>query len=92
MTRNRRAGVEDLWTKPVRDVEGNAQAVPSARHGVGPRWRTRYVDDEGRERTKAFTHRAGGGPVTVAAVYASWSKAQGHISAKTAATRKSALG
>jgi hypothetical protein len=30
--------------------------------------------------------------VTVAAVYASGSKAQGHISAKTAATRKSAWG
>ena len=30
--------------------------------------------------------------MTVAAVYASWSAAQGHISAKTAATRRSAWG
>src|SRR4051794_35923311 len=47
-------GVEDLWTKTVRDADGNAKTVPSARHGAGLRWRARYVDDEGRERTKAF--------------------------------------
>lgn len=114
MKRNRRAGVEDLWTKTVRDEHGNTQTVPSGRHGVGMRWRARYVDDEGRERTKAFTRKADAqswldneitpalatgthvapeaGRLTVAAVYKSWSKAQGHISAKTAATRKSAWG
>jgi len=51
---NSSPGVEDLWTKTVRDAEGNAQSVPSYRHGVGLRWRARYVDDRGREHTKAF--------------------------------------
>jgi integrase len=112
MKRNRRAGVEDLWTKTVRGTDGTTRTVPSARHGVGLRWRARYVDDEGRERTKAFTRKSDAqswldneitaklasgtyvapeaGRLTVAAVYASWSKAQGHISAKTALTRRSA--
>lgn len=43
MRRNRRAGVEDRWTKTVRDVHGNTQKVPSARHGHGLRWLARYV-------------------------------------------------
>jgi integrase len=45
-TRNRRAGVEDRWTR--------ADGQPSARHGKGLRWLGRYVDDEGHERTKSF--------------------------------------
>lgn len=44
--RSRRSGVEDLWKK--RD------GTPTAREGRGLRWRARFVDDEGRERTKAF--------------------------------------
>jgi len=102
--RNRRAGVEDRWTK------GNGE--PSTRYGVGMRWRARYVDDEGREHNKMFARKAdaqawldtdvtaklasgtyvapAAGRVTVAAVYASWSASQGHISRKTAATRRSA--
>jgi len=31
--------------------------VPSARHGTGLRYRARYVDDTGRERTKAFAKK-----------------------------------
>lgn len=58
MKRNRRAGVEDRWTKTVRDAEGNKQAVRSARHGKGMRWLARYVDERGREHTKAFTRKA----------------------------------
>lgn len=54
MKRNRRAGVEDRWTKTVRDAHGNPQAVPSARHGKGARWLARYVDERGREHTKSF--------------------------------------
>lgn len=110
--RNRRAGVEDRWTKTVRDERGNTQTVPSATHGKKNRWRARYVDDQGREHTKAFARKADAqawldndvtakfangtyvapqaGRVTVATVYASWSTAQGHISPKTAATRRSA--
>jgi integrase len=58
MKRNRRAGVEDLWTKTVRDEHGNAKAVASARAGRGMRWRARYVDDRGREHTKGFPRKS----------------------------------
>ena len=57
MKRNRRAGVEDRWTKTVRDEEGNTQKVPSARHGKGLRWMARFVDNEGREQTKSFDRK-----------------------------------
>jgi integrase len=57
MKRNRRAGVEDRWTKTVRDAEGNTQTVPSANDGKGKRWRARYVDHEGREYSKAFARK-----------------------------------
>jgi integrase len=46
-----------LWTKTVRDADGNTQTVPSARHGIGLRWRARYVDERGREHTKAFARK-----------------------------------
>lgn len=55
--RNRRSGVEDRWTKNIRDTEGNVLAVPSANHGKGMRWRARFVDDEGRERAKGFQRK-----------------------------------
>jgi integrase len=58
MKRNRRAGVEDRWTKTVRDEHGNPKKVPSARHGTGKRWMARYVDDEGHEHAKAFDRKA----------------------------------
>jgi integrase len=57
VNRNRRAGVEDRWTRTVRDEQGNAAKVPSARHGKGLRWLARYVDDDGRERAKAFVRK-----------------------------------
>jgi hypothetical protein len=47
--RNRRAGVEDRWTK--------ADGTPAANHGSGLRWRARYVDAEGREHAKGFGRR-----------------------------------
>ena len=46
MRRNRRAGVEDRWRR--------ADGKPTARAGTGLRWMARYVDDEGRERTRSF--------------------------------------
>ena len=55
--RNRRSGVEDRWTKTVRDADGNPQSVPSAAHGKGMRWRARYVDDRGREYAKGFRRK-----------------------------------
>jgi integrase len=56
--RNRRAGVEDRWTKSVRDAHGIQQTLPSANQGKGMRWRARYVDDDGRERAKGFARKA----------------------------------
>ena len=59
MKRNRRAGVDHLWRKTVRDPDGTTRTVPSARDGRGLRWRARYVDDDGRERTKALGRKTG---------------------------------
>lgn len=53
-TRNRRAGVEDRWTKSIRDVDGFQRTAPSVNHGKGKRWRARYVDGNGREVAKGF--------------------------------------
>lgn len=57
LRRNRRAGVEDRWTKTVYDDAKQAARVPSANHGKGKRWRARYVDDEGREKVKGFDRK-----------------------------------
>jgi integrase len=51
--RGQRGGVENLWTKDVK-VDGVMQTVPSKRAGRGMQWRARFVDDQGREATKAF--------------------------------------
>jgi len=56
--RNRRAAVEDLWTKTVRHSDGRTEKQPSTRNGTGRRWRARYVDGSGREHTKAFKIKA----------------------------------
>ena len=48
--RNRRSGVEDLWTS-------KRTGQPTRLHGQGKRWRARYVDDEGREQTKRFSRK-----------------------------------
>lgn len=62
--RNRRAGVEDRWHRagdgtPCTD-KGHGKLgtlVESANHGSGMRWRARYVDDDGREHSKAFARK-----------------------------------
>jgi hypothetical protein len=103
--------LNDRTRESVRLGDNTTRTVPTARAGRGMRWRARYVDAEGRERTKAFRRKIDAtqwldgitaqfatgtyvkpeaGQVTVAAVYASWSASQGHISPKTAATRRSA--
>lgn len=56
-TRNRRAGVEDRWFKTIKQPDGSTVKEPTTRHGVGLRWRARYVDDEGRERSKMFDRK-----------------------------------
>ncbi|MGV0807054.1 tyrosine-type recombinase/integrase [Mycolicibacterium setense] len=55
--RNRRSGVEDRWTKTIRDADGNTQIVPSVAHGKGMRWCARYVDDQGSEHAKRFARK-----------------------------------
>ncbi|MFC8386745.1 tyrosine-type recombinase/integrase [Nocardia sp. NPDC057272] len=55
--RNRRAGVEDLWTKDERQPDGTVRRVPSKLHGTGKRWRARYVDDAGNEHTMRFARK-----------------------------------
>lgn len=55
--RNRRAGVEDLWHKrdgtPSKLHRG--PCVPRGRcQGSGQRWRARYVNSAGQERTQSF--------------------------------------
>lgn len=55
--RNRRSGVEDRWTKTIRDAAGNETKVPSAAHGKGKRWRARYVDEHGQERARGFARK-----------------------------------
>lgn len=55
--RNRRAGVEDLWSKTIRHEDGTAEKVPSKLYGKGKRWRARYVDDTGNEHTKRFARK-----------------------------------
>jgi integrase len=49
MKRNRRAGVEDRWTK--------SDGQPSASYGKGSRWRARYVDERGREHARGFARK-----------------------------------
>lgn len=58
MIRNRRSGVEDLWTKTVHHADGTTTKVPSKRDGIGSRWRARYVDSRGQEHSKGFTRKA----------------------------------
>lgn len=88
-TRNRRAGVEDRWTK--------TDGTPSVSQGKGLRWRARYVDDDGREHAKGFGKRSAAqrwldeltaaqvtgtyvdprlGAVTFASFYRDWSNRQ----------------
>lgn len=55
--RNRRAGIEDRWTRTIRLPDGTTKAEPSANHGKGSRWRARYVDDDGREHAKGFSRK-----------------------------------
>lgn len=48
-TRNRRCGIDDRW----RSADGGK----GARYGIGLRWRARYVDDGGAERSQSFARK-----------------------------------
>jgi integrase len=45
---------QDLWYSPGPD----GQDRPTPRHGHGRRWKARYADPDGRERSKAFARKA----------------------------------
>jgi integrase len=55
--RSQRGAVEDRWRKRVKDEDSNTVEVPSAVAGKVTRWRARYVDNAGREHTRAFERR-----------------------------------
>lgn len=100
--RNRRAGVEDRWrradgTPSAHDGQGSrwrARWVDDNGQEREKKFRLkRDADAFVAEVTAALvagTYVApGAGQVTVADIYEAWSKAQAHIAAKTAATRRS---
>jgi integrase len=46
--------IQDRWYSPGPDGEDR----PTARHGRGKRWKARYLDPDGRQRSKAFARKA----------------------------------
>ncbi|WP_108924582.1 tyrosine-type recombinase/integrase [Mycobacterium montefiorense] len=56
-TRHQRAGIDDRWHKRVKGPDGNMHASRSAVYGKVSRWRVRWVDDRGEERTKSFQRK-----------------------------------
>lgn len=55
--RNQRGAVVDRWRKRVKDERGNSVEVPSAVAGNVTRWRSRYVDDAGKEHARHFDRK-----------------------------------
>jgi len=60
LKRNRRAGVENLWHKTIRDENGTITTVPSAYHGRGSRWR--LICRQRRSRTHQTVPDQSAGP------------------------------
>lgn len=56
VTRHQRAGIDDRWTRKV-VVDGKAQIVDSPLKGKVTRWRVRWVESSGKERTKSFPRK-----------------------------------
>lgn len=53
--------VQDLWFKTVIDPDtGRPERVKTGRHGRGKRYRVRYIDPDGRERSACFPDRQKG--------------------------------
>ena len=46
------AHIQDLWEKTV-----DGRRVRTDRHGKGRRWQARYLDADGRDRTKMFDRK-----------------------------------
>jgi len=57
VTRNQRAGIDDRWTKRIKDPNGRMITVDSPLRGKVTRWRARWVDGEGREHAKVFKRK-----------------------------------
>lgn len=80
--RNPRAGVEDRWYPTVVVVdpvtgEKTKKKIKSERCGKGKRWRARYVDPNGVERSRSFDTKAAAqkyldGDVTTKVVTGTW--------------------
>ncbi|MCB0055656.1 MAG: site-specific integrase [Anaerolineae bacterium] len=56
--RNVRAGIDDRWHKRVKGPGGQMHTVKSALYGKVTRWRVRWVDDSGSEKTRVFDRKA----------------------------------
>lgn len=56
-TRHQRAGIDDRWTKRVKGPDGKTRTERSAVYGKVTRWRVRWVDNSGNERTKVFDRK-----------------------------------
>lgn len=46
--------IQDLWFTTVTDPAGRPERVKTRLHGTGKRYRVRYTDPEGRERSRCF--------------------------------------
>jgi len=57
ITRNERAGIDDRWHKRVKGQDGAMRTERSAVYGKVSRWRVRWVDSTGAERTKSFQRK-----------------------------------
>jgi integrase len=56
-TRHQRAGIDDRWHKRVKGPDGKTHTERSAVYGTVTRWRVRWVDESGKERTKVFDRK-----------------------------------
>lgn len=52
------AHVEDRWFQVVKHPDGSTERVKTSRHGLGHRYRVRYIAPDGRERSRSFPDRA----------------------------------
>ncbi len=50
------AHIQDRWYRevPHRDNSGHKKRVPTTRHGIGMRYKVRYITPSGEERSKSF--------------------------------------
>jgi hypothetical protein len=57
--------IEDRWCKDVTGPDGKTVKQHRERYGTGLRWRVRYIDPDGAERSRSFRtqgpDRAGSG-------------------------------